>query len=198
MITTISLDNIHQHTYLQNFFLVMRTFKIYSLSNFQICNTVLLIIVAMLYITSPWLAHFKTGILFLLTLFTQFLQQIGSHQSVLRICELGFCVCWFLSCLLSVCLLLDSTYKWDSMVFVFFWLISLSTMLYPSICHIWQDFTFLWLNDIPFFNTCHIFFIHWSTDGHLGCLYILATVNNVTVNVGVHISFWVSVFIFIE
>ena len=124
--------------------------------------------------------------------------QIGSHQSVLRICELGFCVCWFLSCLLSVCLLLDSTYKWDSMVFVFFWLISLSTMLYPSICHIWQDFTFLWLNDIPFFNTCHIFFIHWSTDGHLGCLYILATVNNVTVNVGVHISFWVSVFIFIE
>ena len=31
-----------------------RTFKIYSLSNFQICNEVLLTIVTMLYITSPW------------------------------------------------------------------------------------------------------------------------------------------------
>ena len=35
------------------FFLLMRTFKIYSLSNFQICNTVLSTIVNMLYITSP-------------------------------------------------------------------------------------------------------------------------------------------------
>ena len=32
-----------------DFFLVMRTFKIYSLSNFQICDTVLLTIVTMLY-----------------------------------------------------------------------------------------------------------------------------------------------------
>ena len=50
MITTISLVNIHHHSH--NFFLVMRTFKIYSLRNFQICNTVLLTIVILLYITS--------------------------------------------------------------------------------------------------------------------------------------------------
>ena len=44
MTTTVSLVNIHhQHSY--NFFLGMRTFKIYSCSNFHIYNTVLLIIV---------------------------------------------------------------------------------------------------------------------------------------------------------
>ena len=37
----------------------MRTFKIYSLSNFQVQNTVLLIIVTMLYIRSPELVHLK-------------------------------------------------------------------------------------------------------------------------------------------
>lgn len=47
MITTVGLANIHHHTYLQIFFfLVMGTFKIYSLSNCKICNTVLLSIVA--------------------------------------------------------------------------------------------------------------------------------------------------------
>ena len=40
MITTTSLTSITTYNY--NFFLVMRTFKIYSLSNFQIYNTVLL------------------------------------------------------------------------------------------------------------------------------------------------------------
>ena len=35
------------------FSFVMRIVKIYSLSNFQICNTVLLNIVTMLYTTSP-------------------------------------------------------------------------------------------------------------------------------------------------
>ena len=34
-------------------FLVIRTFKSYLLSNFQICNTMLLTLVPMLYITSP-------------------------------------------------------------------------------------------------------------------------------------------------
>ena len=48
----------------------MISFKIYSLSNFQICNTVFLTIVTMLSITYLWLIYFINGILCLLTLFS--------------------------------------------------------------------------------------------------------------------------------
>ena len=35
----------------------------------------------------------------------------------------------------------------------------------------------------------HIFFIHSSVNGHLGCFHVLATVNSAPVNIGVHVSF---------
>ena len=50
--TVATISSIHQHTVLQFFFLVMRTFKVYSLSNIQIYNTVLLTKVTILYTIS--------------------------------------------------------------------------------------------------------------------------------------------------
>ena len=44
--------------------------------------------------------------------------------------------------------------------------------------------------------TPHIFFIHLSVDGYLGCFHILAIVNNAAVNIGVSVSFQISVSVF--
>ena len=59
----------------------------------------------------------------------------------------------------------------------------------------------LWLNSIPLqVRVCvdpHIFFIHSPVDGHLGCLHVLAVGNNAAVNIKVHVSFQISLFIFL-
>ena len=72
----------------------MRTLKIYRLGNSQICNAVLLPMIAVLYITSQDCFRFITGSLCLLTPFTCFTHPLMSstdnHQSLLCVYDFGF------------------------------------------------------------------------------------------------------------
>ena len=66
-ITTVRLLNIHHHT-VTIFVSVMRTFKIYSLNNFKIYNTVLLAIYSHAVRYIPRLIYFIIGRLYFLTI----------------------------------------------------------------------------------------------------------------------------------
>ena len=57
--------------------------------------------------------------------------------------------------------------------------------------------SFLWFISIPLcVYIYHIFFIHSSIDGFLGCFHILAIVNNAMMNIKVPVSFQISEFTF--
>ena len=60
-----------------------------------------------------------------------------------------------------------------------------------KVCHL---LPFLWLSNTTLYM--HHLFIHSSVYGHLGCFRVLAIVNNTAVNIGMRVSFRVSVFVF--
>ena len=54
--------------------------------------------------------------------------------------------------------------------------------------------SFFLLSNTPLCIYCiyHLFFIHSSLCRHLGCFYVLAIVNNVSINIACKILYWVS------
>ena len=79
------------------FFLWLRTFKIYSLNNFKVCTTILLTVVLMMGILSPWLTLFYSWTFVPLTPPHPFCHSphylaVGNHSYHLWIHEVIF---WF-------------------------------------------------------------------------------------------------------
>ena len=150
---TTKLSNIsitsHIYPFFFLFLFLVRTFKFYSLSIFQLYNAMLSTIVSMLYVKSPDVIHF---IVESLNCFSNLSLSPLSLQVVAT---------FLLSVSMTVTFYSDSTYLFH-MICVFIWPISLSIMPSSSsmVCQNFSPFS------IIFHCVCVIFVIHFSIDGY--------------------------------
>ena len=161
----------------------MRTLKIYSVSNFQTYNRILLIIVTMMYIISPGLIYFIIRSFYFLTISTDFTQHLPSHLWQPPICSLYLWVqfCFFI--FFQIPHMNDIIWHLSFSV----WLISLSIMISRSICVVtnagsppFNGWIIVQCLFIHIYST--FFLIHSSIDGHLGCFHTLTLEDNAAVN----------------
>ena len=158
MITTMVLANTSITSHIYYYIFVVKTFKIYSLSNFHIYNTVLSVI-TMLYTSDPQLIHLITGSL---SVWPTFLHAVSQPSQPLVTTILD-CFCEFE--------FLDLTYRWYYTVAVFLWFITISIMPSRPIHIVTSGRTsfFPMAQSYSIVYIYLIFFIHSSVHEHLGC-----------------------------
>ena len=73
-----------------------------------------------------------------------------------------------------------------------------NTLQVHPCCFQWQNFSIFYSENRVVFHCIYIprLLYSLSVNGHLGCFYILAMENNAAMNPGVHVSFWMTVFVF--
>ena len=85
------------------------------------------------------------------------------------------------------------TYKWYCVIFIFLWLTLLSLIVSRS-THVAENGIFFVVESYSIVYMYHIFFIHSSFDGHLGCFHVPVILNIAALSIGAHVSFQISVF----
>ena len=105
-----------------------------------------------------------------------------NHKSILYVC------------LFHLCHVLDSTYKWYHIVFLF---LTLHSMIISRSIHILQVVLFhsfsLLGNILLYIWTSSSLSSHLSVAKYLGYFRVLATVNSAVTNIGVCVSFWITI-----
>lgn len=64
-------------------------------------------------------------------------------------------------------------------------------------CSLSVFFSFLWLDIIPFYGYT-TFCLYSQVDGHLDCFHLLVIISNSAMNIHIHASVWMFIFIILE